>query len=263
MSESEYQTTETFESSDDDFAVDEINSTDGEEHETETVEETTETKPKDDWRLDIKYNGATESLTKEQAIEYAQKGRNYDKMMDRLTALQNDPTRRVFEEQARRAGLSLEDYANRLQRFQTESEITRIANKFKEQNPDASDAAASQYARAEYQNQLNARAQQEAAQRQQMDAVRQQRAREQVEAFLNTYPDIDIRSLPQEVVDDININGESLLSAYRAFENKRLRTELEAARTNRANKAKATGGLSDNAGGDDGGDPFLSGLLGG
>ena len=252
----------------DDLSFDEVYTTSddssdetGEVHETETTE--TPEQPKDDWKLDIKYNGAVESLTKEQAVEYAQKGRNYDKMMERLNALQNDPTRRVFEEQARRAGLSLEDYAQRLQRFQEESNITRIANDFKQKNPDVSDEVASQYARAEYQNQINLRAQQDAMQRAQMQNVRQQKARDQVEAFLETYPDVDIRTLPQEVVDDINLRGETLLSAYRAFENKRLRSELEAARTNQANKAKATGNLSDNAGSDTGGDPFLQGLLGG
>ena len=252
----------------DDLSFDEVYTTSddssdesGEVHETETTE--TPEQPKDDWRLDIKYNGAVESLTKEQAIEYAQKGRNYDKVMERLNALQNDPTRQVFEEQARRAGLSLEDYAQRLQRFQEESNITRIANDFKQKNPDVSDEVANQYARAEYQNQINLRAQQDAMQRQQMQNVRQQKARDQVEAFLETYPDVDIRTLPQEVVDDINLRGETLLSAYRAFENKRLRSELEAARTNQANKAKATGNLSDNAGSDTDGDPFLQGLLGG
>lgn len=252
----------------DDLSFDEVYTTSddssdesGEVHETETTE--TPEQPKDDWKLDIKYNGAVESLTKEQAIEYAQKGRNYDKVMERLNALQNDPTRQVFEEQARRAGLSLEDYAQRLQRFQEESNITRIANDFKQKNPDVSDEVANQYARAEYQNQINLRAQQDAMQRQQMQNVRQQKARDQVEAFLETYPDVDIRTLPQEVVDDINLRGETLLSAYRAFENKRLRSELEAARTNQANKAKATGNLSDNAGSDTDGDPFLQGLLGG
>lgn len=250
----------------DDLSFDEANTTSDEEtHETETSEtETTETpEPQDDWKLDIKYNGAIESLTKEQAIEYAQKGRNYDKVMSQLNALRNDPTRQVFEEQARRAGLSLDEYAQRLQRFQEESNITRIANDFKQKNPDVSDEVANQYARAEYQNQINLRAQQDAMQRAQAQSVREQRAKDQVEAFLQTYPDVDIRTLPQEVVDDINIRGETLLSAYRAFENKRLRSELEAARTNQANKAKATGNLSDNAGSDTGGDPFLAGLLGG
>ena len=253
----------------DDLTFDEvITSTDTDES-TDTAAEPAESteepaaEPVDDWKLDIKYNGATESLTKEQAIEYAQKGRNYDKMMERLNALQNDPVRAVIAEQARRANMTTEEYVDRLQRFQTESDITRIANAFKEKNPDVSDEVATQYARAEYQNQINARQQQEALQRQQADSVRQQKARDQVEAFLNTYPDVDIRALPQEVIDDINLRGETLLSAYRAYENKRLRSELEAARTNQANKAKATGALSENAGSDDGGDPFLQGLLGG
>lgn len=267
MSESEYQT-DAF-ASEDDFTIDEVaTTTDVEEtnepeSEPETAPEQEQTAPEDDWKLDIKYNGAIESLTKEQAIEYAQKGRNYDRMMERLNALQNDPVRTVIAEQAKRAGMTTEEYVDRLQRFQTESDITRIANQFKEKNPDVSDEVATQYARAEYQNQINARQQQEVLQRQQADSVRQQRARDQVEAFLNTYPDVDIRALPQEVVDDINIRGETLLSAYRAYENKRLRSELEAARTNQANKAKATGTLSENAGSDDGGDPFLAGLLGG
>ena len=269
MEESVNQTETMQETTSDDLdlSIDEVNDSQTESEEsyseaTETESTDTETQ-EDDFSLPIKYNGATENLTREEATILAQKGRNYDKMMERLNALQNDPTRRVFEEQARRSGLTLEEYADRLQQFQEESNITQIANNFKAQNPEVSDEVATQYARAEYQNQINAREQQDAIQRQHAEEIRHQRASEQVEIFMRDYPDVDIAKLPEEVILDINQNGETLLSAYRAYENKQLRIELDRERKNNVNAQKATGNLADSVGNDKGMDDFVDGLFNG
>lgn len=254
------QTIETAETSDD-FVIDEASdTTDSESESEETTPTTSETKTENPF-LTIRYNGADETLTQEQAIELAQKGRNYDKIYQRMQDLQNDPTRAIFEEQARSAGLSLQDYANRLAEFQQASAINRIAKEFMSKNPDATEEIAKQYAQSEYRNQEALKAQQKAQEAQKTEQERQTRAQEQVAAFIKEYPNVNVRELPQEVADDINNNGETLLSAYRRYENKQLRAELEAARKNNSNRAKATGTLTENAG-DVNGDPFLAGLLG-
>lgn len=212
--------------------------------------------------LKIKYNGAEETLTKEKAIEYAQKGRNYDKIMQRLNALENDTSRKVFEAQAQASGLTLEQYADRLQKLQQEIQIRNISSEFKKNNPDATDEIASQYARAQYQNQVNAMAQRQALAAQQAEQANQQRAASQVEAFMHEYPDVDIEKLPEEVVMDINQNGETLLSAYRSYENREMRKALDAERKRTANVKKATGRLNESVG-TESADPFIDGLING
>lgn len=256
------QPIETSES--EDFVIEEaIQDTEESSEETTTnetpVEEQTE-EPTDDFDLEIKYNGSEEHLTREQAIELAQKGKNYDKIYERLQNLQNDPIRQVFEEQARRAGLTVEEYANRIVQFQNESDINRIARDFKEKNPDATDEIAEQYARAEHQNRMNQRQQELDLQRQQMEQSRQEQARNEVLDFQKVYPDVDIAKLPKEVIDDIN-SGTSLMSAYRAYEISQLKTELSALRKNEENKSRSVGALNENNSNESGEDPFLTGLL--
>ena len=66
--------------SSDDFSIDEI------AEETTEAEDTTEesTTTAEEPFMSIRYNGADENLTREQAIELAQKGKNYDKIYNRL-----------------------------------------------------------------------------------------------------------------------------------------------------------------------------------
>lgn len=252
-------------SGNDDFVIEEaIQDTDESSEETTTnenpvTEEQTE-EPTDDFDLEIKYNGSEEHLTREQAIELAQKGKNYDKIYGRLQELQNDPIRQVFEEQARRAGLTVEEYANRIVQFQNEADINRIARDFKEKNPDATDEIAEQYARAEHQNRMNQRQQELSIQRQRAEQSRQEQARNEVLEFQQVYPDVDIAKLPKEVIDDIN-SGTPLMSAYRAYEISQLKTELSALRKNEENKSRSVGALNENNSNDNGEDPFLTGLL--
>jgi hypothetical protein len=256
MTNQSTETTET-ESGFEDLFADEAPET-----EPTQAEETPETAPKEEAPfMTVKYNGAEQNLSKEDAITFAQKGMNYDKIHNQLEQLRNDPTMKVFAEQAQRAGLSLPEYAQRLQQFQAESEMTRIANEFKRENPDVTDEVARKYAEAQYQNAAMQKQQQQAQQLAQIEADKQKMAYSQLEAFLNVYPNVDIEHLPVEVIDEINA-GEPLLSAYRAYENKQMKDTIKALRQNKDNEAVATGNLSENKGSMEGGDPFLAGLLG-
>ena len=87
----------------------------------------------------------------------------------------------------------------------------------------------------------------------------------QIQALESQYPDVDINQLPDEVIA-MAAQGETLLSAYRAYELKQLReqisnqtNEINALKKNQSNKQKSTGRLS-GKGGNDEMDAFLDGF---
>lgn len=249
MTNQSTETTETEQGFDDLFS---------EESQPETPTESTE--PEAPF-MTVKYNGAEQGLSQDEAITYAQKGMNYDKVYGQLEQMRNDPVRRAFEEQAARAGLTLNEYADRLEQFQRESAINRLANNFMNENPDATEDIARKFAEAQYQSDIAQKQQEQANYRAQEEANKEQWAYQQIEAFQRAYPDVDIRTLPTDVIDEINA-GESLLSAYRAHENREMKNTINALRQNKSNEATSTGNLSNNNGAEGGGDPFLQGLLG-
>lgn len=239
---------------------DEAPTTDAPKEEPKPEEPAPEDKTEPEPFLDIKYNGTEEHLTKEQAIELAQKGRNYDKINQRYQA--QEPVMKVIQEQADRANLSLEEYVNRLSEFQKQSDINQIANDYKSQHPDADDETVNAYAEAAYENSLNEQAVAAQMEEQQALAAREQSAKEQLQAFLNEYPDVDVMNLPDEVKADIDQGGMTLLDAYRAYDLKLTKAALAAERKNAQNRSVSVGNVTDNTGKTGETDPFLQGLLG-
>ena len=84
-------------------------------------------------------------------------------------------------------------------------------------------------------------------------AQQQAQARKQdIEAFYQSYPGVDPKSIPPEVWGAVR-RGDTLTNAYTRWENKRLQAELAAERQNKANRDKTPGSLGgdtadDNAG---------------
>lgn len=243
-----------------DFNTNEVSADQAESQETEvplTQEQTTEEAP----FLNIRYNGADEALTKEQAIELAQKGRNYDKIYERYQALQNDPVRQLIEQQAQNAGLEVNEYVNRLNQLQERSNLNRIAQQYKQSHPGVDDNAALEYAQLAYQQERASKQQAEQQKLQTAANERQQFAQAQVRQFMTEYPDVDITNLPVEVIDRINA-GETLMSAYHAYENAELRKTLATLRRNEGNRVKSVGKVTATIANDVGDDPFVQGLFG-
>jgi hypothetical protein len=249
---------------DDSFEIEEINdsSDESEEVESETSEneDTTTTPEADDFALDIRYNGQNQTLNREQATTLAQKGMNYDKINEKLQQALNNPVLKVLESNAKKAGMSVEDYANRMAQFQDTMNIQQIAKDFQKQNPDASDAVATAYANEVYKNRLADIAKQDAEAAKASEQAEQNKLIAEVQAFTQRFPDVDIEKLPADVIDDINA-GTPLMEAYLSYENQQLRNRLSNHDTNEKNKNNSVGKVSDNSGSDKT-DPFLEGLLG-
>lgn len=78
--------------------------------------------------------------------------------------------------------------------------------------------------------------------------------------FIEEYPDVDPKSIPDEVWRQANREG-SLLSAYRAYELKQYRARLAAVEQNEKNRRTCAGSV-ETAGSPPEPDPFLQGLFG-
>lgn len=246
---------------DDSFELEEVNESPDEETVEEPASEETEpTQETDDNFLQIRYNGQDQFLTREQATTLAQKGMNYDKISQKLQEALDNPALKVIESNARKANMSVSDYVNRMAQFQDTLNIQQIANDFKAQNPDVSDAVAKQYANEVYKNQLAQMAKEQADREAQASQAEQDALVKEVKAFQSRFPDVDIQNLPNEVVDDIN-DGTPLMEAWLSYENRQLRNRLTNSNTNAKNKAQAVGNVAENTSANTGTDPFLQGLL--
>lgn len=246
---------------DDSFELEEVNESPDEETVEEPASEETEpTQETDDNFLQIRYNGQDQFLTREQATTLAQKGMNYDKISQKLQEALDNPTLKVIESNAKKANMSVSDYVNRMAQFQDTLNIQQIANDFKAQNPDVSDAVAKQYANEVYKNQLAQMAKEQADREAQASQAEQDALVKEVKAFQSRFPDVDIQNLPNEVVDDIN-DGTPLMEAWLSYENRQLRNRLTNSNTNAKNKAQAVGNVAENTSANTGTDPFLQGLL--
>ena len=186
---------------------------------------------------------------------------NYDKINEKLQQALNNPVLKVLEQNAAKAGMSVEDYANRMAQFQDTLNIQQIAKEFKAQNPDVSDEVASKYANEVYKNRLADIARKDAEKARQAEQAEQDQLIAEVQVFRGRFPDVDIENLPNEVVDDIN-SGTPLLEAWLSYENAQLRNRLANSETNAKNKRTSAGSLSENTGGKSDSDAFIQGLLG-
>lgn len=179
----------------------------------------------------------------------AQKGWDYDTVRQERDQLRQyrqeaDPALELLKGYAQRSGMNLGDYLDYCRRQEL------MAGGMNEQ--DAAQKVTMEKERAELDRQRSeldaVKAQQESAARkaQEMAQARQR----DIEAFYRAYPNVDPKSIPQEVWGEVN-GGETLTNAYTRYENRRLQAELAAERQNRENRAKAPGSLGGNPGDDE------------
>lgn len=179
--------------------------------------------------LNIRYNKEDIGLSQEEAINYAQKGMNYDKLNERYSSLNSN-----LERLAQANGLSVDDYLTRLEDVQTNFEVGQELEALKEQYPDTNEEALKELAQSRV-----AQRRGENLREEQISLQREQQAQEQAEKdymandvqhFMNLYPNVNIRDLPQEVWDMVD-KGETVTYAYTAYRNKQLeqnKPQLEA-----------------------------------
>lgn len=201
----------------------------------------------------IQYNGKTEQMTREELIQLAQKGRDYDHTRQERDQLrqyreQNGKAIEYLEKVARKNGMDIQGFLNEMQR----RELT-------DGGMSEQEAARELDMRRREEEVQRGREELEAQRRQEADSRRQaqektERMRTDIAGFLKAYPQVKPDDIPKEVWDRVN-QGESLAAAYAQHEvaqlkaqAQQLQTEIEALRQNQNNAQRTPGSLGGSSG---------------
>ena len=203
--------------------------------------------------FELKFNKETRSVNREEVIALAQKGLNHDRIQQQRDALQQqmdglsqfrtqyDPVVSDLERIAKRYNTNPTDFLASVER-----NMLRNTGKSDEE-------VEAIIAREKSDRQLETYRQQE-QQRQQQEAA-QRRQQQDLEEFVRTYPNVDIRQLPKQVLDDVFIHGKTLVNAYGRYEfeqlkaeNQRLQQQIAAKEQNEKNKQNAIGSMKSGSG---------------
>lgn len=187
-------------------------------------------------KIKIKYNHEEKELTLEEATLLAQKGMNYDKLLTRLDEYHNNPALQYLNNLAEKNGTTTEE----LVQYWKQQEEQQMINELVQKN------IPEEYAREMIENrkfreqQLSEKKQNEAAAK-----VKEQREQE-LQEFINTFPDVKAEDIPEEVVDMVQ-GGTPLKYAYMEHQFKQLNDKVKILETNLNNKKKApiSNGISD------------------
>ena len=205
--------------------------------------------------LTIRYNKADMKLTREKAVELAQKGANYDHVFQELQSYREGPIGKALKAYADEAGMSIEQYAEMMISNQEAAAEKAAIEKMEDEHPDWPEDAIRELVRS----------QRAGAKEQARSAEEAKRQHEWAEA-LAAYPDIKPDSIPQDVQDAV-ANGSTPLAALREHELAALRqkiAELTAAHETKQkqedNRARSIGSAAGVNSGGEADDDFLAGM---
>ena len=215
-------------------------------------------------KFPVKWLGETKELTRDEVIQYAQKGMDYDRTKEALHALREE--------------------ANALREFKTEHEaqIEELTAYLKEAGKtslndvldelrfseligkgDSADLAREKIRAARLERQLAAN-----AQRQTEQDEGKRKAQADLEAFQKEYPDVKVdEALLKELGDDLKATG-NLTRAYEKMQRRKLeadnaalRKQIEADKQKASNKRRTTGSQKSSGSVSGKRDPLLAALL--
>ena len=204
--------------------------------------------------LTIRYNKADKKLTKEEAIELAQKGMNYDHIQQELQSYREGPIGKALKAYADAAGMSVEKYAEMMMEQQEAAEEKKAIEELQERYPDAPDPLLKEHVR--MQREVNKAKAETAAEARQKAAWSEALAEYSISAD----------NVPQDVLDAV-AQGKSPLMALREHEIQQLRAEnskltaaLETKQKQDDNRARSIGSAAGVSSGGEAEDDFLAGM---
>lgn len=232
-----------------------------EETEDKPIEEETEEATEEEPFMTIRYNKEDKRLSRDESIELAQKGMNYDHLQGKYETLNNQ-----LLQLAQMNGMDVAQYLESLNQMQTNYAINQEVKALKEQYPNSDEALLKEIAT----KRINERIEQnktQTAQTMNNEAEAQRNEIErQVRTFEKRYPNVAADKLDPKVYDLMK-EGYTLLEAYQSYQeeqrlmqNKANQEKQEVERINTKNKKKSLGniGTSESSNADD----FLKGFMG-
>lgn len=223
--------------------------------------------------LDIVYNGQQIGLTKEQAITLAQKGQNYDKVVQQLEQARNSREKQMLAQLAQQSNMPYDQFLNSFGEQLRQSTIQVRAEQLM-QTGVMDQATALRLAQAEIEkeellNQRNAeqlqrnQAQQQILQQQQAEQQKKEQFKNEFAELLKANPNFKdkyptFESLPK-VMQDAMKNGSGIKDAYQQVQIAELQNEVAAYKQNEKNKAMSPGSATSTN--SHTADPFLEALF--
>lgn len=232
-------------------ATEETTSEEPEVEETQPEQEP-ETKPEPEphsQTLKIKYNGKEQEITMEQAVELAQKGMNYDKVLNERNGLRVDArASELIHRLAEESGMDIEQYVGFVEDQQKSMTLQREIESIREKYPDMQDEAVKELA--------NSRAAEKARKREEAAAERKKASEEAKQKpwidFLREFPEYK-DELPNDVIAYIE-KGSTPIEAMLRFKLdageqkiKELEDKLTSQEQNTKNKQKSVGSVESTA----------------
>lgn len=198
----------------------------------------------------LTYKGQTQTYTREQLIELAQKGLDYDGLRaDRDRLRDNHPALAILDRYAKQSGMTRDQYLDFCNKQADESEIAPVVAELKAKGTPETVARELALRRLQATRGQEAQKKAEDQARQTADEKAKKEADQKADflalAKYATANKIDLKELPQEVIRAI-ADGQKPMDAYRDYEIRQLRMENEQLKTNGKNKTKNPGPANDN-----------------
>lgn len=198
-------------------------------------QQTQQTQQMEQPKFKVKFNHEERELTYDEAIQFAQKGMNYDRIYPEYEKLRNNPHMSYLEQKAQKLGITVEQLIENDRKYEEQEALNQLI----QQN------IPEEYAKkllehdkiiSEYQTEKQTRAQKEAQQKMYSE-------------FFESYPDIKPEEIPAEVWKEVK-QGRNLTDAYIRYENKALKEKMnsfqqqqQTQQANQANAASSTGSV--------------------
>lgn len=184
----------------------------------------------DQW-LELKHLDEVRKVSKAEAKELAQKGMDYDRIRGKLS----DAEANVAKLQKYEAFLNeMKGDFESIDDLIADSRARVLADKENISYEEAVGRVRNNIEREQIQKQ--------AQQQLSPEAIRETMRKESLQQFLQAYPDVKAKDIPQEVWNDMNITN-NLVASYAKYEAKKLAKENETLKRNEKNKARSVGSM--------------------
>lgn len=194
----------------------------------------------------LKYKGQENKYTREQLLELASKGLDYDGLRaDRDRLRDNHPALAILDRYAKQNGMTREQYMEFAQQKADEAEAAPVIRQLMDSG--VPEAAAKELALRRLQESRGQETQRRQEQEAQEKQNREQQAEAQKQADYKALIDyvkqngVDLQQLPQEVLVNIAQKGMKPLEAYLQYENAQLRLKNSQLEQNQKNSKKNPG----------------------
>lgn len=238
---------------------DESNEGETQQHQEESEVQKPETNAENQKKpiLTVKHLGVEKQLSEDEARALAQKGMDYDHLRQQYDGLKNSEELALLDQMAAEMGMDRASYIKALSQFNQNQAAAQYVEELKKQYPNTDEAVLQELAKTQLTQRQEQEKQAKLTQQQQAEKAQKEAFAAQYQAFVSEYPDIDPTKLPDDVIQSM-ASGETMLSAYRAYELKKIKSDYAALIKNKDNSQKALGDVKGKPQDDE--DAFLLGF---